>query len=863
MFLEREEQLGALCAALERSSPGHGRLVFVAGEAGVGKTTLLRRFCEEPGGSARVLWGFCDSLFTPGPLGPLLDVSRTTRGELEQAVLAGAGPRDVHRALLAELGEESPTILVLEDLHWADEATLDVVRLLGRRAGDIPALVLASYRSDELHRGHPLRVVLGELAVVRDVERLELPRLSPHAVAMLAEPYGADVGELYRTTAGNPFFVTELLAAGGRGTIPETVRDAVLARAARLSEPARELVEAVAIVQPRAELWLLEKLAGNDLGPLDECLASGMLEAETGTVAFRHELARLSVAESLPPARTLDLHRRTLGALRAHPTTRDDLARLAHHAEEARDGSAVLELAPAAAVHSSSRGAHREGAAQYARALRFASALPLEDRALLLLMRAWECYLTDQAEEAIEAVETAASHYRELGDTLREGDTRRILAGVLWCPGHVAKAMSTALEAVALLENLPPSHELAMAYAMVAELHARADAAEGAHSWGRRTADLARELGDDEAYGHALNSMGWAELLEHGLERGSLLEQALEVAESIGHAELQARVLNNLVRGCMRLRAYARAGEYLERGLDLCREHNVEIVGLYILSFQALMSLETARWDDAVDVAMPLVARERCRSVLPRTRALVVLGLVRARRGDPDVWSPLGEALALAVFTGEPPRIAMVRAARAEAAWLEGRYEAVLEEVESAVRAGVPRESLTLAYWRWRAGIETHVTPRETRPETFEVSGDWRTASELWARLECPYHAAVASLDADDELMLRHAFDELERLGAQPATAIAARRLRELGVRGVPRGPRPSTRENPAHLTTRELEVLALVAEGLRNAEIAERLVVSRRTVDHHVSAILRKLGAPNRGEAATEAARLGLFQDR
>jgi AAA ATPase domain len=216
----------------------------MSGEAGVGKTALTRRFCDEQRHAVRVMWGACDALFTPRPLGPFLDVAEITGGELEELVQSGARPHEVAASLIRELGERVPTILVLEDLHWADEATLDVLRLLGRKVEAIPAaLVLATYRDDELDRFHPLRLVLGELATSQAVARLKLQPLSQAAVATLAERSGVDADELYRKTAGNPFFVTEALAAAEE-EIPHSVRDAVLSRTARLSPPARTLLGA-------------------------------------------------------------------------------------------------------------------------------------------------------------------------------------------------------------------------------------------------------------------------------------------------------------------------------------------------------------------------------------------------------------------------------------------------------------------------------------------------------------------------------------------------------------------------------------------------------------------------------------------
>jgi DNA-binding CsgD family transcriptional regulator/tetratricopeptide (TPR) repeat protein len=862
-LLERDQSMSTLSGLLANvGSDETGLLVWVGGEAGAGKTALLRRFCRLQDKRVRILWGSCDPLRTPRPLGPFVDVAEAAGGELADLVAASARPYEVARAMLEELRGRRLTVLVLEDLHWADEATLDVVALLAARIGSAPALVLASYRDDERDRASALRVLLGELS--ERPRRLRVEPFSPAAVAVLAAPYGLDASQLHALTGGNPFFVTEVLAAAGE-RLPETVRDAVLARAARLSEAGRRLLEAIAIVPGQPEIWLLEALANNLLDQLDECLASGVLTARDATVAFRHELARLAVEEAIPPNRRLALHRAALTALESR---RDpDFARVAHHAEAAVDAKAVLQSAPRAARRAAALGAHREAAAQYSRALRFADTQPLEVRAELLESRAAECYLTSQIDDAIDAQQEGLDCRRRLADRLREGNALRVLSRLLFFAGRASEAEPLMLDAIELLEQMPAGHELAMAYANLSQRRMVVDDAGEAAAWGSRALELSRSLGDNEAEVYALSNMAAAEFRADPDEGHLELEAALELAQRYGHEELAALTFSRLVMFPVRYRRFDLAQTHLADGLEYCVERGLDTFRLYLLGCRARLQLELGHWNEAADSAA-LVLRDPRGAQLARTWALVTLGLLRTRRGDAEAAAPLDEAHAMVHPTFELDRIAQVDAARAEAAWLAGDQDTVAQITDVALALAVDRRDSwavgELTYWRHRAGVQDEL-PVEllAEPYMLSIAGEWERAAERWRQIGCPYETALALADADDEAPLRQAFEQLRALGARPAAAIVARRLRERGVRGVPRGPRPRTRENPAGLTTREIEVLALVAEGLRNAQIAKRLVVSEKTVDHHVSAILRKLGVRTRGEASAEAPRLGISSTR
>jgi DNA-binding CsgD family transcriptional regulator/tetratricopeptide (TPR) repeat protein len=912
-LLERAGALDALEELLAASGAG-GRIAVIGAEAGAGKSALVAAFAERVGARARVLWGACDPLLTPRALGPLHDVARSVGGALaerlgglpggaaaderpggrpaggapdERAVRAAPDERAVRApderrpavfdALLDVLDgprQRPRPVLVMEDLHWADEATLDLVSFLGRRLARCRALLVLTYRDDELAPDHPLRTVLAGLpgALVR---RLSPAPLSADAVAELARRAGRDPTGVHRLTGGNPLLVTEVLAAaepaepGEPGTpgepdragVPATVRDLVLARLAAVSPPARGVAGLVSVVPARAGAALL---GGYPAEAVEECLARGILVATPdGGLAFRHELLRRAVEESLSPVRRAALHAGVLATLAARPDV--DPARLVHHAQHADDAAAVLRWAPVAARQAVAVGAYREAVAHYARALPRAAGLPAAERAELLEAYSTASYLAGLGGQALRARRRALALRERDGDTERVGEDLRWVSRLAWWTGRTAEARAAAVRAVEVLEALPPGRPLAMAYSTMSQLHMLGNEDAQAIEWGGRALALARRLADPETEAHALVNVGSAHLQQGDPAGVAELERGHALAASAGLDDHAARALVNLATMSAERLDLDTAADALERALAFTTARDLDGYARHLLGHRASVALARGDWDRArADAERALAGPDQPGpSLVP---ALVTLGRLRARRGEPDAQSLVDGAARCADESGELQFIGPAAAALAEYHWLAGRPGRAADQagraLALAVRAHHPWLVGELAYWVWRTGALTEVPEPLAPPYRALLAGDWAAAAAEWAARGCPYARAEA-LACGDADAAGEALRVIDRLGAAGTARRLRAELRERGVAPVPRGPRPATTGNPPGLTARQLEVVRLLADGLSNAEIAARLSVSAKTVDHHVSAVLGKLGVSSRGRAAAAARRLGLVAPR
>jgi DNA-binding CsgD family transcriptional regulator len=854
MLVEREMQLASLAEYARDARGGEGRLVLVAGEAGVGKSALVEQLQSDLP-DARWSWGACDGLFTPRPLGPLFDLAGQLGGELLGLCRARAPREELFDALLRQVGEPgSPKVLVIEDVHWADEATVDLLRFLGRRIRQAPVLLIATYRDDGLAASHPLRLALGQLATQRSTRRISLAPLSEAAVAVLATESGLEPTALYRLTGGNPFYVTEVMLAG-TGKVPPSARDVVLARTARLSGESRELLAVAALTGARVELRLLESVTKCSLSAVDELLASGLLVGDGGWLRFRHEIARLAVQQSVAAHRSGVLHGRILASLRSQDC--DDDARMAFHAEGAGDGPAVLRYAPSAARQAAELASHREAAAQFERALRFAAEADPVTVAGLYDGLAEELTLLDRGQDAAGAGERALALWRGAGDRLREGDTLRRLSCTMGSLCRGSDAVTAAEAAVSILEPLGTSIELARAYGTLAGVSA---AQETVIDLARRSQVIAEELGALDVLSDALNTQACA-AAALGRDWTGQLRRALDIALAEGLEHQAGRAYANLLGMYGDQRRFAEAEQYFVDGLAHCVKHDLTTHAIFLRSERCNLLERTGRWDESAALSAELLADTQAAPV-NRICALRRIGTIRARRGESGYWPYLDEAATAADGTGEAQWIVPARLARAEAYWLEGKPGAATREAELADDASAKCDAWdrgAVGVWLRRTGSSRSPHGVLAEPHRLHLAGYSEQAAKLWAELGCPYEVAMTLLDAAAENWLREALRIFTDLGASAAARLTRQRLRLLGAQLIPAGPRTTTRADPLRLTRREREVLDLVCAGHTNAEIAARLFISAKTVGHHVSAVLAKLDVPSRNAAAARATRLGL----
>jgi DNA-binding CsgD family transcriptional regulator/tetratricopeptide (TPR) repeat protein len=864
-ILEREAELSVLADAVRAAAGRRGSVVLVMGEAGIGKSSLVQALRSHLPAEGRLLVGYCDDLATPRTLGPFRDLVGSVGTEFSQAVTDGSDRDRVLAALRAELTwPEHPTVLVIEDVHWADDATLDALRYLVRRIAGLPAVLVLSYRDDELTREHPLHGLLGQASRSDHVRHLPLRRLSPEAVRQLSAGSRVDAAGLFTLTSGNPFFVHELLASADGEAVPPTIADAVLARVRSLELATQDVLELLAVVPSALDRWLVDALV-TGTGPagvaaLAAAEERGLLTVSTRRISFRHELTRRAIADSVPAARLMALNQRVLEALAGREGS--DVSQMVHHAAQAGNLDAIVRYGPAAARDAARAGAHREAAAHLALVLEHEDLLTTEEQVGLLEQYAIECYTVGAIGKAVTAGQRAVDLNRSLGDLRQLGACLRWLSRMTWMAGDRSRAEQASREAIGVLEQAGDDRLLALALSNESQLCMLAHRMPESIVYGERAAALAQAVGDAPTMAHALTNIGISRWALGDPAGQDTLDEALQVALGVGDIEDACRAYVCIIWNLLDWFRLDEAERYLTAAIKLAEESEFLGILAYMQVGHARLEFARGSWNEAARRAETAAGE-----YLPaRCAALIVLGRLLVRRGEPRGTRLLASAWKLAVQIGELQRLGPAASARAEDAWLHGDLARVRSAAaavhEEATRLGDPVHQSELGYWLAKAGQPT-AAPAGTHgphPYALQAAGRWREAAAAWEAAGCRYEQAAALAESDDPQDLLTALGTLDELGARPLAIMVRRRLRAAGETRIPRGPRDETRVNPAGLTARQIDVLRLLGQGCTNAEIASQLVVSVRTVDSHVAAVLGKLGAASRREAVASAAELGVL---
>ncbi|HVU55037.1 MAG TPA: AAA family ATPase [Puia sp.] len=860
-LIERAGFLASLRAKFEDIEEGEGHCIMVSGEAGIGKTSLIRAFCKS--GGSRVYQGSCDSLFTPRPLAPLYDIVWQIRddiwGDNEAIADRTALFTRVFHALDSLKGR---SLIVFEDIHWADEATLDFIKFLGRRINRLHCLFILTYRDDEIHSHHPLRSVLGQLPP-DSFTRMQLTPLSREAVDKMATERGYKGEDVYRLSGGNPFYVNEILASYSTG-VPDNIKDSILSVYNRLSDKVRQIWQILAILPTGLEVRHLERIDPSYIEAIESCMDMKILLLKNGVILFKHELYRRTIESSLSPLLRVALNKKILDLFLGSFEQNQEIERIIHHAKNCNEYDLVVRYAPLAAKQAAAVGAHQEAVKLYYSAIEYYQG---SDKDVLLQLYepyAYECYLTNQLKEAIIYQGRALKIWRERNNQERIGDCLRFLSRLWWYDGHGKHADNYADEAVEVLEDQPPSKIKARVFSHMSQLKMLSHQVDECIAWGDKAITLAKELGDEEILAHALNNVGTVKMKDPSTREEGIrqLQESLDISLRNSYHEHAARAYTNQGSYSIEIKEFAFARRKLEEGIQYCEERDLSLWTWYMLYCKARLCLEMGNWDDACRIVDNLLKNEGHPSIV-KIGTLFIAAMIKMRKGESNVLPLLKEAKIRAFETMELQRIVPVMAAMLEYEWITGQRIVEQEDIdvtkEILSRIEDTYGSNELAYWLVRAGRET--LPLKEVHEVYrqDTPAEALKAARLWEQIGAPYRRALALFEGGEEDKMT-AMTLMRKLGANAVCEKMKREMRSCGIKSIPRGVRKSTQSNPALLTERELGVLQLLKEGMQNKEIAARLFISAKTVDHHISAILFKLDASSRVKAVQEAIQLGIL---
>lgn len=856
-LIERDELLATLQATFQKVTSSEGHCIFLGGEAGIGKTSLVRAFCKERKNDCNIYQGACDSMFTPRPLAPLYDIM----WQINSRLWPNSHSIEDRSRLFAEFFREVSiqkelTLIIFEDIQWADEATLDFIKFFARRITHLKCLFILTYRDNEIHSKHPLRNVLGQLPP-DSFTRLQLSPLSRGAVEKMAVEKGYCGEDVYSITGGNPFYVTEILCSYNLG-VPDNIKDSILAAYHRTEEKTRRIWELLSVSPSGFELKYLERFEPAFSASIESCLELKILFLKDGLMYFKHELFRRTIENSLSPLKRIALNKRILELFQKDFEENQEIERIIHHAKNANDYETVSHYSPIAGRHAANVGAHTEASKLFLTAIEYYQGRDNDRLIQYYESYAYECYLTNQVKEAIIFTRKALNIWQAKNDPEKIGKSMRFLSRLWWLDGHTENAKKFAEQAIEVLMDQPSSPAKAMAFSNMSQLKMVFDQPEECIAWGEKAIAIANEVGDKEALSHALNNVGSVYMnIESSDAKGvELLQRSLEIALANSFHEHAARAYSNLASNSVKLKKYEFAGKILEEGIKYCEERNLDFSRSIMLSLKAGMNLETGEWESAYEIADQILKNENHLSAFTIV-LITVAATIKMRRGDADALASLLESAEKSLATMELQRIIPSLVALLEYEWLTGKnliapkdLERCIEMIEHSIYS-VDKNELVF----WLRKVRKQELSLKVEHSGYDVSSvkKAQNAALFWEKTGCPYYQALTLFEGnvDDK---KKAIRIVHDLGANAVYEKMKLEMRLSGIKSIPRGLRKSTQSNTALLTLRELDVLQLLKEGMQNKEIANRLFISAKTVDHHISSILFKLDVNSRAKAVNEA---------
>jgi DNA-binding CsgD family transcriptional regulator/tetratricopeptide (TPR) repeat protein len=845
-LIERERQLGALDEAF--AEPSSGVVVLISGEAGFGKTSLLGVLADRLDHRYRMMTAACEPVGIPAGFAPLFELLEDLPEDLASDIRAGSGRPAVYAGML-DLIKNEKVVLVIEDLHWADEATLGLVRYLGRRVGPTGSRLIVTYRPEELDFNSSLRLVIADLGSV--ATRIDLTPLSVAGVARLIGALGMDAETVHAATLGNPFFVEEI-ARNPETELPPNIQNAVLANAGRLPDDTLEFIRTVALSPDGVAFEHIAELGDTRGTHTDLGFQRRLLATNRGRIECRHELIRQSLISSTPPATSQRLHRRLLESLEARANASPDTARLAYHAIGAEDPDKSGDYSLQAARDAASSGAHREAAFHYVNTLEHAAGMDAETLSETLLQAARE-------HSTINVFDTAVRLARERLDLVDSPeDLGRARAWVAFFEARKNDLVPTRTEAEAAAKALrerPPTPELALALSVLSWVEVVEGNWQRAVELGEEAVAIARDTGSVGAEVYAATNAGTARWFLGDRSGINEVEGAVRLGIAADGTEFTAKAINNLGVIALFSGDLHEARRWFSQLQDYSASHELDAWYIAAVSTMAWINVASARFDDADRDLEVVLEQKTCQQTDIEKR--VVAARLRMRRGDPGPLGLIEEVFRELENFADHHMHVMACVLAMEAAWLgvvplDGAIERYQRLRLSPVMARDRFGQAELTFWAHRLGVELPDWEPVGRAG-LELSGHPEQASAKWAKGGYPIEALItrAMVPSGD---LAAVFTELAGLGAHGVARGLRQELQRRGVARVPRGPRADTVENPAGLTNREVEVLALLSTGQSNAAIAENLYISEKTVGHHVSSVLAKLGVSSRGKAAAMA---------